>query len=82
MSYFVCPDCGKKLCVFGESHIDEVAKLYGTKVLAKLPHTIPTLAGTNMISVVKSQNRFVLLWNGCWMLIAAKESGRSPLHRL
>ena len=37
MSYFVCPDCGKKLCVFGESHIDEVAKLYGTKVLAKLP---------------------------------------------
>ena len=37
MSYFVCPDCGKKLCVFGESHIDEVAKLYDTKVLAKLP---------------------------------------------
>ena len=37
MSYFVCPDCGEKLYVFGESHIDEVAKLYGTKVLAKLP---------------------------------------------
>lgn len=37
MSYFVCPDCGKKLSVFGESHIDEVAELYGTKVLAKLP---------------------------------------------
>lgn len=37
MSYFMCPDCGKKYSVFGESHIDEVAKRYGTKVLAKLP---------------------------------------------
>lgn len=37
MSYFVCPDCGKKFSVFGESHIDEVAEKYNTKVLAKLP---------------------------------------------
>lgn len=37
MSYFQCPDCGKKLQIFGESHIDEVAAEYGTKVLAKLP---------------------------------------------
>lgn len=43
------------------------------QLFRSLPHTIPTLAGTNMISVVKSQNRFVLLWSGCWMLIAAKE---------
>ena len=25
MSYIVCPDCGKKISVFGESHVDEVA---------------------------------------------------------
>ena len=25
-SYLVCPDCGKKISVFGESHIDEIAK--------------------------------------------------------
>lgn len=37
MSYFACPDCGKKFSVFGESHIDEIAEKYGTKVLAKLP---------------------------------------------
>ncbi len=37
MSYFSCPDCGKKISVFGESHIDEVAQRYDTKVLAKLP---------------------------------------------
>ena len=37
MSYFVCPDCGKKHSVFGDSHIDEVAEKHGTRVLAKLP---------------------------------------------
>ena len=37
MSYFVCPDCGKKHNIFGESHIDEIAERYNTKVLAKLP---------------------------------------------
>lgn len=37
MSYLVCPDCGKKISVFGESHIDEVAAQQGVKVLAKLP---------------------------------------------
>ena len=26
MSYLECPDCGKKISVFGESHIDEIAK--------------------------------------------------------
>ena len=25
-SYLVCPDCGKKISVFGESHVDEVAE--------------------------------------------------------
>lgn len=37
MSYFECPDCGKKHSIFGESHIDEVAERFGTEVLAKLP---------------------------------------------
>lgn len=37
MSYFLCPDCGKKLSVFGESHIDKIAERYNTKVLARLP---------------------------------------------
>ena len=37
MSYFTCPDCGKKHSIFGESHIDEIAKEYKLKVLARLP---------------------------------------------
>ena len=37
MSYLECPDCGKKISVFGESHIDEIAKEYNIPVLAKLP---------------------------------------------
>ncbi len=37
MSYFRCPDNGKDYKVFGDSHIEEVAKEYNLKVLAKLP---------------------------------------------
>ncbi len=37
MSYFTCPDCGKKHSVFGDSHIEEIAEKYNTRVLAKLP---------------------------------------------
>lgn len=37
MSYAVCPDCGKQIKVFGESHIEETAEKFGLKVLAKLP---------------------------------------------
>ena len=37
MSYLKCPDCGKKISVFGESHIEEVASENGIQVLAQLP---------------------------------------------
>lgn len=37
LSYYECPDCGKAHSIFGESHIDEIAKTYGVKVLAKAP---------------------------------------------
>ncbi len=36
-SYLVCPDCGKVIHLYGESHIEELAAKHGTKVLAKLP---------------------------------------------
>lgn len=36
-SFLTCPDCGKKIEVFGKSKIDEVAAEQGLKVLAKLP---------------------------------------------
>ena len=37
MSYFKCPDCGKEHRIFGDSHIDDIAKDYGTRVIAKVP---------------------------------------------
>ena len=37
MSYALCPDCGKHVEVFGESHVQETAERFGTEVLAKLP---------------------------------------------
>jgi Mrp family chromosome partitioning ATPase len=36
-SYLTCPDCGKRINVFGESHLDALAEEYGLPVLAKLP---------------------------------------------
>ena len=37
MSYFMCPDCGKKHRIFGESHVDAVAAKYGIDTLAEIP---------------------------------------------
>ncbi len=36
-SYYQCPDCGKKHAIFGESHIDQVAKEHNIPVLVRLP---------------------------------------------
>ena len=36
-SYLECPDCGKKINVFGESKLDEVAAAFNLPVLARLP---------------------------------------------
>lgn len=43
MSYLECPDCKKKISVFGESHVEEIAGEHGLKVLAKIPID-PTIA--------------------------------------
>jgi len=37
MSYVKCPDCGKEIKVFGESHIDDVAEKFGYDLLARIP---------------------------------------------
>ena len=36
-SYLQCPDCGKKIAVFGESHVEEAAAEYGIPVVGKVP---------------------------------------------
>lgn len=37
MSYVLCPDCGKRINIFGESHIEDVANKFGYELLAKIP---------------------------------------------
>ena len=37
MSYYECPDCGKRHSIYGDSHIEEIAAQYDIPVLAKLP---------------------------------------------
>ena len=36
-SYLRCPDCGRKISVFGKSHLDEIAAQFGLPILARLP---------------------------------------------
>ena len=37
MSYFICPDCGKKIYIYGESKADEIGRSNDIDVLGKLP---------------------------------------------
>ena len=58
MSYLECPDCGRRISVFGESRIDEVAKenetLFsprspiGTQGLRRLSMKVPWVFGSTV----------------------------------
>ncbi len=52
-SYIVCPDCGKHICVFGESHIETLAEKHNTEVLGKLPidPELPRLCDKGLIEL-------------------------------
>ena len=63
MSYFKCPDCGKEIKVFGESHLEEVAAKYALPILGRLPIE-PTLASACDRGIIE-------LSNGDWLEGAA-----------
>ena len=66
-SYLQCPDCGKKINVFGKSHLEEVAKQFELPILARLPidpnvaeaydnglmETVDTAAMTDVVAAVE-----------------------------
>ena len=56
MSYAICPDCGKHIHVFGESHIEEIAENFGYKVLAKMPmdHKLAALVDKGWIEMMEN----------------------------
>ena len=37
MSYVKCPDCGKEIKVFGDSHIEQIAEKFGYDLLGRIP---------------------------------------------
>ena len=37
MSYFECPDCGKKHFIYGDSKVEEIAKKYDIQNIARIP---------------------------------------------
>jgi Mrp family chromosome partitioning ATPase len=37
MSYYECPDCGKRHSIFGESHLEEIAAKHGIEAVARIP---------------------------------------------
>ena len=37
MSYFSCPDCGKEIKIFGESHLESTAKQFNIENVSNLP---------------------------------------------
>lgn len=55
MSYIKCPDCGRKIPVFGESKVDAIAMEYGIPNVAKLPidRDLTIAADSGMIEEVK-----------------------------
>ena len=59
MSYLSCPDCGKKISVFGESHIEEIAGKMDLKVLGKMPID-PSLAElSDKGDFAKAENKYL-----------------------
>jgi len=64
MSYVKCPDCEKKIYVFGKSHVDEVATKYDLNVLGQIPldSSLTQLCDMGMIEDYQSDwlDEFVL----------------------
>ena len=59
MSYFTCPDCGKRLEIFGASKVDETAKRLNIPCTAKLPIN-PELAS-------QADKGLIELFEGDWL---------------
>ncbi len=65
MSYVVCPDCGRKIEIFGKSHIEEIAGRFNLTVLAHLPFT-PAIAAA-------ADKGAIELFEGDWLDGAAEK---------
>ena len=58
-SYVKCPDCGKELKVFGESHIEEIAAELNVPVLGKMPIDVELAALADDGAFDKVKNPYI-----------------------
>ena len=58
-SYFECPDCGKRHNLFGDSHIEKVAKENGIETVCRIPIN-PKLAAACDAGLIE-------LYEGDWL---------------
>jgi Mrp family chromosome partitioning ATPase len=58
-SYFECPDCGKRHNLFGDSHIDTIAKENGVETVCRIPIN-PKLAAACDAGLIE-------LYEGDWL---------------
>ncbi|MBQ4312807.1 MAG: Mrp/NBP35 family ATP-binding protein [Clostridia bacterium] len=63
MSYTKCPDCGKEIKVYGDSHIEEIAKEHNLELLGRLPIDIKLAAACDA--------GMIELFEGDWLEAAA-----------
>ncbi len=59
MSYFVCPDCGKRHDIFGKSRLEEIAAAHGIAATSRIPIN-PKLAAA-------ADKGFIELYEGDWL---------------
>jgi Mrp family chromosome partitioning ATPase len=58
-SFVKCPDCGKEIKIFGESHIDEIAAGLNVPVLGKMPIDVEYAAKADSGSFHEIQNDYI-----------------------
>ena len=59
MSYIKCPDCGRKISVFGESGVDALALEYGIPAVAKLPIAPELTKAADSGKIEKPENNYL-----------------------
>jgi hypothetical protein len=57
MSSVICPDCGREIKVFGESHIEEIALKFGYPLLGRIPldSKLAALCDRGMIELMDNE---------------------------
>ncbi len=76
MSCFICPDCGKEYKIFGDSHIDQIARRHNLEILAVMP-VDPKLAAA-------CDNGMIEQYDGNWFdriaqILTAKQGQENPV---